>query len=164
MKNSSHFQVGTGMTSVLMIFVVLCLTTFGVLSYSTANADLNMTNKNADYVAQYYQADSKAQEIISDIDIKLKSLKDDDESEYMSSVKQYLESSTVTKFTVNASDDGMTAEFSVELNDEQSINVKILIHDKDFSKRYDITSYCLQQGDSWTNIGEDIPDLWDGEA
>ena len=34
-----------GASSVLMIFVVLCLTTFGVLSLVSAKADLRLTDK-----------------------------------------------------------------------------------------------------------------------
>ena len=54
-----------------MIFVVLCLTTFGVLSYVTANADYKLSKKNADAVTAYYQADSKANQLLKTIDSQL---------------------------------------------------------------------------------------------
>lgn len=68
-KNELHLSVGT--SSILMIFVVLCLTTFGVLSYVTANADYKLSQKNADAVTAYYQADSKANELLKTIDSQL---------------------------------------------------------------------------------------------
>jgi hypothetical protein len=68
-KNEFHLTVGT--SSILMIFVVLCLTTFGVLSFVTANADYKLSNKNAEAVTAYYQADSKANELLKTIDSEL---------------------------------------------------------------------------------------------
>ncbi|HEX3038224.1 MAG TPA: hypothetical protein VHO94_04435 [Oscillospiraceae bacterium] len=68
-KNELHLSVGT--SSILMIFVVLCLTTFGVLSYVTANADYKLSQKNADAVTAYYKADTKANELLKTIDSQL---------------------------------------------------------------------------------------------
>ena len=68
-KNELHLSVGT--SSILMIFVVLCLTTFGVLSYVTANADYKLSKKNADAVTAYYKADTKANELLKTIDSQL---------------------------------------------------------------------------------------------
>ena len=68
MKGNSGFQIGTGVTSILMIFVILCLTTFGILSYTSAKADLALTNKNADYISSFYDAYSEVNEKIAAID------------------------------------------------------------------------------------------------
>lgn len=62
------FKVSTGITSIMMIFVVLCLTAFGVLSYSSANADIKLSEKNADSRREYYQAEGVVNEKICDID------------------------------------------------------------------------------------------------
>ncbi len=71
MKNKSEFHLSVGTSSILMIFVVLCLTTFGVLSFVTANADYKLSRKNADAVFAYYQSDSKADELLKMIDSRL---------------------------------------------------------------------------------------------
>lgn len=71
MKSKSEFHLSVGTSSILMIFVVLCLTTFGVLSFVTANSDYKLSRKNADAVTAYYQADSKADELLKTIDSQL---------------------------------------------------------------------------------------------
>ena len=67
MKNKSGY-FGTGITSVLMIFVVLCLGVFGVLVFVTARGDYLLTQKNAQTVRQYYAAVSQAENALADLD------------------------------------------------------------------------------------------------
>lgn len=71
MKTKRKFKMGVGMSSMLMIFVVLCLTTFAVLSYVTANADAKLTQKAEQKVTAYYTADSEAQRLIGELDGRL---------------------------------------------------------------------------------------------
>lgn len=68
MSSKNNFQLSVGGPSILMIFVVLCLTTFGVLSYISANADAKLSAKNAQAVQSYYAATKQAQEQLSRID------------------------------------------------------------------------------------------------
>lgn len=71
MNPKGNFQFSVGGSSILMIFVVLCLTTFGILSYSTADADCKITNKNAETVQSYYQACGNAEKKLKQIDSAL---------------------------------------------------------------------------------------------
>ncbi len=68
MKTKDKFGISAGVSSILMVFVVLCLTTFGVLSLVTARADETMTDRTGQTVTNYYEADSKAQQKIAEID------------------------------------------------------------------------------------------------
>lgn len=68
MSNKFEFKVSTGITSILMIFVVLCLTAFGVLSFLSANADLNLSERNSQNIINYYNAESAITEKLSRID------------------------------------------------------------------------------------------------
>lgn len=45
-----------GVSSLLVIFIVLCLTTFAALSLMSANADLKMARRAAQTVSEYYAA------------------------------------------------------------------------------------------------------------
>ena len=65
--------IGIGGPSIIMIFVILCLTTLGALSLMTANADWKLTEKAANAVTAYYIADNKAEETLASIDASLKS-------------------------------------------------------------------------------------------
>lgn len=79
MKTKGNFQFSVGGASILMIFVVLCLTAFGILSYVTANADSRISEKNAEAVRNYYKADGKIQEELKQIDTALLTAKADAE-------------------------------------------------------------------------------------
>lgn len=71
MKQHNSPFPGVGASSILMIFVMLCLTTFGVLSYVTADADRKISTKNAESVENYYKAVSAAQAKLQKIDAEL---------------------------------------------------------------------------------------------
>lgn len=71
-KDSVRPPFSMGGISILMVFVMLCLTTFGVLTLATARAEMRLTQKNAQSVASYYAAASKTQEILAQIDGILK--------------------------------------------------------------------------------------------
>lgn len=51
-----------GASSILVVFILLCLVTFSVLSLVSANADYKLSKKIADHTQDYYIAVSKAQE------------------------------------------------------------------------------------------------------
>ena len=59
-KNMTGISIGS--SSVLVIFVVLCLTTFATLSLVSARADYKLTQRTAQATAEYYAADTKAEE------------------------------------------------------------------------------------------------------
>ncbi|MBR7148694.1 MAG: hypothetical protein IKD13_07660 [Firmicutes bacterium] len=54
-----------GGTSLLVMFAVLCLTTFAVLSLSTVKAGDRLATASAEAVTEYYAADLEAERILS---------------------------------------------------------------------------------------------------
>jgi hypothetical protein len=72
MDRKLKMSVGIGGPSIIMIFVILCLTTLSALSLMTANAEWKLTKKASQSVADYYSADSKAEEILASSDASLK--------------------------------------------------------------------------------------------
>ena len=64
-KGKQPVHAGVGTTSIIMIFLVLCLTAFGVLSLTAARSSENITQKNIDYVCDYYNTSAFAQEMIA---------------------------------------------------------------------------------------------------
>ncbi|MCR5690671.1 MAG: hypothetical protein K6G62_00430 [Eubacterium sp.] len=65
MKKMSFTTVGG--SSILTIFAILMLVVFALLSLSTAKADRNLTDKTLEANENYYRADARAQEILSQI-------------------------------------------------------------------------------------------------
>ena len=56
-----------GGSSLLVIFAVLCLTVFAMLSLTQAQADRRLAQNSWSAVTGYYQADCRAQEILSQL-------------------------------------------------------------------------------------------------
>ena len=56
--------VSTGITSFVLIFVMLSLLTFAVLSLVSAQANLRLSRKSADRTADYYAAENAANEVL----------------------------------------------------------------------------------------------------
>lgn len=66
MKNKTAFSPpAVGISSVLVIFAVLCLSVFTLLSVSTVQADDRLSQKNQQAVMEYYAADCHAQQILA---------------------------------------------------------------------------------------------------
>ena len=65
MKQSAKLSspVGVGVIAILTVLLVLCLTIFSVLSLSAAQADLRLSQTNADTVSAYYAADAQAAQL-----------------------------------------------------------------------------------------------------
>ena len=64
-KRKTAFPTGVGVSSLLVIFAVLCLTVFALLSISTVKADLRLSEQSARTVEGYYEADCRAEEILA---------------------------------------------------------------------------------------------------
>lgn len=64
MKKGTEMPV-TGISSLLVIFAVLCLVVFAVLSISTVKADERLADRSADSVVKYYEAEGNAEIILA---------------------------------------------------------------------------------------------------
>lgn len=62
---TSRSSIGNGSVLLILVFSVLCLTIFALLTISSARAEQNLTERTAASVAAYYQADSLAEEVFS---------------------------------------------------------------------------------------------------
>lgn len=71
-RKSKGFGMNVGTSSILLIFVTLCLVSFATLSLVSANADRKLSTKVADRTVAYYNACNKAEESIAGIDATLR--------------------------------------------------------------------------------------------
>jgi len=85
---SSNVSVGMGGTLIIIIFVVLCLTIFATLSFTTAYSDLKLAKKTEEMTYDYYAVHGMAEEKLAEVyNVLLKSnenlnmINDDDLSE-----------------------------------------------------------------------------------
>lgn len=56
-----------GGSSLLVVFAVLCLVVFAMLSLSTVEAGGRLSQKTANAVANYYAADAQAEAVVADL-------------------------------------------------------------------------------------------------
>ena len=64
-KKERFSPPAVGGVSLLVVFAVLCLTIFDLLGLATVQADRRLADASAKAVADYYAADSEAQEILA---------------------------------------------------------------------------------------------------
>lgn len=168
MKGNSGFQIGTGVTSIFMIFVILCLTTFGILSYTTAKADLELTNKNADYVSLYYDAYSAVNEKIAAIDeiICKAEISDNDAGSYTEVIENNVkllseDSISISCERVNVGKGVVLyIKVTVSMDDRHSLVAGINVYDITSEKRYSVEKcYVYSEGGDYSE-GETLPDMW----
>jgi len=81
-KNFSgkNFPMNIGLSSVLLIFVVLCLVSFSVLSIVSSNADYQLSRKVQERSLSYYDACNQAQDTLLEINTALHELYDNSAS------------------------------------------------------------------------------------
>ena len=87
-SNMIDVKINPGSTSILLIFEILCLVAFSVLSFVSANSDTKLSNRVVKRSEEYYQACNRAQGVISQIDDELLNAyySSDDEKGYYSMV------------------------------------------------------------------------------
>ncbi|MCI2057346.1 MAG: hypothetical protein LKJ86_09415 [Oscillibacter sp.] len=64
-KRRAFAAPAVGGSSLLVIFAVLCLTVFAMLSLSTVQANKRLSDRNAQAVSDYYAADTQAEKILA---------------------------------------------------------------------------------------------------
>ncbi len=67
MKKHNDSLPMVGGTSLLVIFAVLCLTIFALLSLSTTQAGARLSKQSAEAVSAYYAADTQAEMILAQL-------------------------------------------------------------------------------------------------
>ncbi len=66
-RSSGSAPAITGASSLLVIFSVLCLTVFALLSLSTVSANHRITEKNTQALKAYYQAEEEANRTLAQL-------------------------------------------------------------------------------------------------
>lgn len=127
--SKGEFRLNTGTSTLLFIFVILCLISFSILSLSSALSDLKLSERVSENTRNYYEACNEAEEQISEAEQSLKEL-------YETGISRagYFEQV------------GKKMTFSFPVSDIQSLNVEIKINypDEDNNSFYDVVSWNVQ--------------------
>ena len=135
--------IGIGSASVVLVFAVLCLTVFAVISYTSAAGGKALSDVEASLVKSYYEADTIAECILAEL-LTADTIPD-----------------SVRGVEVTAKIDpelaAETVEFSCAVSDGKELNVRIALYENS----YDILNWRMRNTGTW-QIDDDLP-VWTGE-
>lgn len=160
-KEQSSF-VNIGSSSLLIVFVILCLATFAILSISSAKSDFSLSEKLAKHKGQYYEASSKAEEVLEEIDTALadtasknnssNSSGDFMKSPYINAVIKKLNDTQISDTTVSCkkTDKNLKVLYQIPLDDKQVLDIELIV--TDYTKNetyYTIQKWQVISTDTW---------------
>ena len=132
---------GIGSASIILIFAVLCMTIFALISFKTAIADKALVDTQEQFVKEYYDADMRAEQILAEI------LKADTIPQAVNNVNIKAESNQEEK----------TVSFVCSMSDTKELYVEVIV----YKDTYDIIKWKIQDTGSWI-IDDKLP-VWTGE-
>lgn len=136
--------IGVGSASIVLVFAVLCLSVFTLISLSTATSDKALTDAAVETVTGYYRADTLAEYILADI------LAADAVPETVRGVAV----SSVLDFDTSAS----IASFSCPISDVKELYVEVAV----FEDTYDILNWRMRDVGDWS-VDDSLP-VWPGDS
>ncbi len=150
--------IGIGYVSIMIIFAVICLTIFAVLSFQSAYSNSALTEKSAEYISEYYAADEKTAAALATLDDA--ALKAAGEIDFGGAFLEYAGNVDGTSFT-NVPE-GIRADITAEINERQKIVVSAVFYSNPRDgKRFEIIGRATDIIDAETN---DKPlGVWDGQ-
>ena len=149
MNRKSGFT-GAGLSTLLLVFVMLCLIVFSVLSLSTARADLEMSQKVADRTKGYYQAQGRASERLKAIDSVL--ARQYNETDRKASYLQGAQTALQQDLTVTEMENGqgLLCVYTEPINETQQLRVELQITEPEKEESYvQILSWEAEQIEDW---------------
>ena len=165
---------GMGASSVLMIFIVLCLTTFGVLSLVSARADARLTRKQQQAVETYYAADAQADAVLRAIDEALLTARAD-AIRYQrdggmglpagleaQAAYEQLTARRLAQLTALESSNSVSAVFVLPIDGERQLRTQVDVLPLTDALRYRVMSRRVEgEAGEWNDDGG--LELWTGE-
>lgn len=152
-KKKKHTFLNIGTSSILLVFVLLCLVTFAVLSIVNANMDYQLSKKNAEHTSAYYKADQKAKQILSEIDDILYSeyrsqTFSDPQSYYTQIIKVLSDKDT---YTFDQDRPSPELHYAVPITDDQMLKVTLELNfpTQSGERFYRIITWNSESDGSW---------------
>lgn len=169
-KNSklSNVSMGMGGTLIITIFVVLCLTVFSVLSFTTAYSDLKLSKKTEEFTYDYYEIHGRAEGKLAEIYVVLMSINENIRTAY-TSTELFINNAAeaVTKINgvsvIELNNDSFTFYYESlgDKNQKLCVTLKIMYDEEKRIPYYNIVTWNLEPIELPV-YEEEIYDLWEG--
>lgn len=140
-KREGFAPPALGGSSLLVVFAVLALTVFALLSLSTVRADVRLGDAAARAVTDYYAADGRAQEILA----RLRNGETPEDVELETSAAHYPDRVEYTY------------AYAVAISDTQELQVEVLVNGEDC----EILRWQTVSVGDWEF--DDSLNIWDGD-
>lgn len=135
-----------GSSSLIMVFIVLCMAIFAAITFLTASNEKKLTNQSAEFLEKYYMANEQAGNILSDIQ---KAIDETGETKNLS---------INTDVSITYVENGL--EFDVPVTEALVIKVKANI---DNDKKLVLESYSMFNLNSMNVIEDGYLNLFEGD-
>lgn len=154
-KGGSGGTVGVGYVSIMLIFTVICLTIFAVLSFQAVYSSDKMSARSDGFTQQYYDADIAAKKKLAVLDgLAAEVVGGFDFQESFTEA-----ASAVEGVTARSVPGGVEVEYSIEMNGRQSLAVSVVFFSAPAGDRFDITGWSCTENNA---IEDSHPSVWDG--
>lgn len=156
-KREKLTGLGIGYVSIMIIFAVITLTVFAVLSFSAAGAGESLTEKSAEYTRDYYAADSRAKRTLFELCSTALSA---DEVFFAESFSEEV-SEKLPEVVLSEVIGGVRAEYSEPINERQTLFVSVTFYD-DFAQNGERCQINRWQSGTQSDEADDRLNVWDG--
>jgi Tfp pilus assembly protein PilN len=131
-----------GTVSLLMIWIVLCMVIFAMLSLTTATRDYGFTQTLAQHTTDYYESVSQAQEQVAQLDELMAQAPAEN---YYEAIEAALPSSV----TASYEGEHLVLSFQTTAGQSQSLDVSLRVYGPTSTPRYDIIVWRAKQTAQW---------------
>jgi hypothetical protein len=142
-----EYRAGIGASSMLTIFVALCVSTLALLALSGARGDAALTARAVDMTSGYYEASDQAQRVLAQIDGAVRNAAS--EAENPQEFEDRMANLSVEGVSL-AYDEG---NLSFELDAGGGRKLSVAVKPEQAGGRCRITRYRLTGGELWTGEG-----------
>ena len=149
--------IGVGYASIMIIFVVICLTIFAAMSLRAAQSGESLNKRAGVFSEEYYAADSAAKNTLAQLDELALAAGQSAffEEEFFAAAAQ-IDGAAAVRVR-----EGISVSYAVPINDRQELAVSVTFYSvPQDSARYDITQWSSRLiNDSQS---DDALNVWDG--
>ncbi len=150
-KSLKIANLGVGYTSIMIIFALVCLVIFAVLSLKAAASDESLNKRSGEYLKEYYAADNSAKQKLCELDelaFRARS------SEFFEDT--FRELAENNDYTTRIVRDGCAVDYSVPINERQELMVSVIF---ETTGEYKIIRWQCRTSSS---DKDDHLNVWDG--
>ncbi len=140
-------SVGTGTTSLLMIFTILCFATLAMLSLSTADSYRSLQQTGTENTQQIAQAKGQAAQTLAELDAQLAEL----QRQYSQDAQPYQDAATQKAQQLGwiVDDEMGTVYYVTDMPDENELVTELEINELSAELRYTLVRQITRLSGGW---------------